>query len=90
MRHFLIPFGSALILLTSLFLRAQDPVLFQGFYWDVPAGGIWWDTLAAKAGELADVGIDMIWFPPPFKGAGGDLDMGYGIYDHFDAGEFLQ
>ncbi|RMI09326.1 MAG: hypothetical protein D6681_07215, partial [Calditrichaeota bacterium] len=33
---------------------------------------------------------DMIWFPPPFKGAGGDLDMGYGIYDHFDAGEFLQ
>lgn len=69
---------------------AQDPVLFQNFYWDVPAGGNWWNTIAGEAENLADAGVDMVWFPSPFKGFGGAFDMGYGIYDHFDAGEFLQ
>ncbi len=72
------------------FAPAQDPTLLQAFYWDVPAGGIWWDSLASKAGDLGQYGLDMVWFPSPFKGSGGSYDMGYGIYDHFDAGEFYQ
>ena len=80
----------ALWALLVLPAAAQDPVLFQGFYWDVPAGGTWWDTLAAKSPELGDAGVDMLWFPSPFKGFGGAYDMGYGIADHFDAGEFDQ
>lgn len=71
-------------------LGAQDPVLFQAFYWDVPANGEWWDTLRIKAPELENLQVDMVWFPPPFKGNSGAYDMGYGIYDHFDAGEFNQ
>jgi len=71
-------------------ISAQDPTLMQAFYWDVPAGGIWWDSLASKAGDLGQHGLDMVWFPSPFKGSGGSFDMGYGIYDHFDAGEFFQ
>ncbi len=69
---------------------AQDPTLMQVFYWDVPSGGVWWDSLAAKAPDLAAHGVDKVWFPPPFKGASGGYDMGYGIADHFDAGEFNQ
>lgn len=87
-------FFVALILLISLIsiahLFAQDPVLFQGFYWDVPAGGVWWDTLSAKSSVLGQAEVDMVWFPSPFKGSGGAYDMGYGIYDHFDAGEYDQ
>jgi alpha-amylase len=85
---------TTLILLIILFclkpLFAQDPTSIQGFYWDVPAGGIWWDSLATKAADMGTHGIDKIWFPSPFKGSGGGLDMGYGIADHFDAGEFNQ
>ncbi|HED10390.1 MAG TPA: DUF1939 domain-containing protein [Caldithrix abyssi] len=71
-------------------LRAQDPTLMQVFYWDVPSGGVWWDSLASKAPDLAQHGVDKVWFPSPFKGASGGYDMGYGIADHFDAGEFDQ
>jgi len=70
--------------------QAQDPTLFQAFYWDVPAGSVWWDSLATKAADLANHGINKVWFPPPFKGASGGYDMGYGIADHFDAGEYNQ
>ncbi len=85
-----IPYSFLLLLWLILIGFSQDPVLFQGFYWDVPAGGVWWDTLRTKAPTLDSAGIDMIWFPSPFKGAGGGYDMGYGIYDHYDAGEFDQ
>ena len=79
-------------LLLALFtqLSAQDPTLFQAFYWDVPANSVWWDSLASRAADLAAHGISKVWFPPPFKGASGGYDMGYGIADHFDAGEFNQ
>ncbi len=71
-------------------LRSQDPTLFQAFYWDVPSGSVWWDSLSVKATDLATHGVSKVWFPPPFKGASGGYDMGYGIADHFDAGEFDQ
>ena len=85
------PLRFLLALLTlPVLLLAQDPVLFQAFYWDVPANGEWWDTLRLKAPDLQNLQVDMVWFPPPFKGNSGAYDMGYGIYDHFDAGEFNQ
>ncbi len=39
-------------------------VMMQGFYWDVPSGGTWWNTLKARASTLANMaggyGIDVI------------------------------
>lgn len=36
------------------------------------------------------LGINYIWLPPCFKSAGGINDTGYGVYDLYDMGEFMQ
>jgi len=69
--------------------------MIQGFYWDVPVdeatkNGTWWDNLASKAPDWADAGITAVWVPPPSKGHVGIKDMGYGIYDHYDLGNYDQ
>ncbi|KZN67829.1 alpha-amylase family glycosyl hydrolase [Pseudoalteromonas luteoviolacea] len=74
---------------------ATDDVMLQGFFWDVPVdeknnNGIWWDNLANKAPALSQAGFSSIWIPPPSKGNWGIIDMGYGIYDHYDLGSYLQ
>jgi alpha-amylase len=67
---------------------AQEPVMMQGFYWDVTPNGVWYDTLATYAPALSRAGFTAIWFPPPSKGAAGGFDVGYTPYDYFDLGEF--
>jgi hypothetical protein len=32
-------------------------VLMQGFYWDVPDGGNWWNTVKAKVTDWSNAGI---------------------------------
>jgi alpha-amylase len=68
-------------------------VMMEGFYTNTPLttpAGSWWDNLASEAPALAQAGITAIWLPPPYKGAGGNQDDGYGGYDHYDLGEFNQ
>ena len=36
------------------------------------------------------LGVTALWLPPAYKGAGGDKDVGYGVYDLYDLGEFNQ
>ncbi len=74
---------------------AQNDVMMQAFYWDVPVdqnnlNGFWWDSLAAKANNLSTSGFTGIWVPSPSKGNFGIIDMGYGIYDHYDLGNYNQ
>ncbi|MEM9155020.1 MAG: alpha-amylase [Cyanobacteria bacterium P01_F01_bin.33] len=68
----------------------QNGVLMQFFHYRYPSGGRLWKQIKAKAAELADRGITAIWFPPPYKGNSGGFDVGYGVYDLFDLGEFNQ
>lgn len=75
--------------------QAQNDVMMQAFYWDVPVdatnlNGSWYDSLNAKAAALQAAGFTAIWTPPPSKGAFSIYDMGYGIYDHYDLGEYSQ
>ncbi|MFN3660288.1 MAG: alpha-amylase domain-containing protein [Brevinematales bacterium] len=69
-------------------------VMMQGFYWDVPAGGTWWNTMKSKAYELrymaGGYGINRIWFPPASKGQGGGYSMGYDPHDYYDLGQYYQ
>gem|GEM_PF-39662 len=68
-------------------------VMLQAFYWNVPQAtpaGSWWKNLEQKADEFAGAGFTAIWLPPPYKGAAGALDVGYGVYDRYDLGEFEQ
>ncbi len=89
--------GCLLILLVGFApaAQAQNDVMLQAFYWDVPVdeeskNGSWWDSLAAQAAELSQAGITGIWTPAPSKGNFGIQDMGYGIFDHYDLGNYDQ
>jgi len=90
------------ILIVGLFVlsvtgktMAQNDAMMQAFYWNVPVdevnkNGTWWDNLTSKASELKNAGITGIWIPAPSKGNWGISDMGYGIYDHYDLGNYNQ
>jgi alpha-amylase len=65
-------------------------VMMQFFHWYNPADGTLWKELEDKAQDLANVGITALWLPPAYKGSVGGLDVGYGVYDLFDLGEFDQ
>ena len=72
-----------------------DDVMMQAFYWDVPVdeqakNGSWWDHLREMAPELKAAGISSLWTPVPAKGNWGIVDSGYGIYDHYDLGNYDQ
>jgi alpha-amylase len=64
--------------------------MMQFFHWHTPADGSLWRSLTEQAAELAATGITSLWLPPAYKGAEGDHDRGYGVYDLFDLGEFDQ
>lgn len=65
-------------------------VMMQAFYWDVPAGGTWWNVIKGKVSGWSNVGIDAIWLPPVSKAMNGGLSMGYDPFDYYDFGEYNQ
>ena len=67
----------------------ENQTLMQYFEWYLPSDGQHWSRLATDAPHLADLGIRKIWMPPAFKATSAD-DVGYGVYDLFDLGEFDQ
>jgi alpha-amylase len=68
----------------------SDGVIMQFFQWYDPWGGVLWNQLSAEAANLARDGFTAVWIPPCYKGSGGEWDVGYGVYDLFDLGEFPQ
>ena len=90
----LVPGPAAPVISTTATANATvaNGVMMQGFYWDVPTStpaGTWWQNLGSKATELGQAGITAVWLPPAYKGSGA-LDVGYGVYDRYDLGEFNQ
>lgn len=63
--------------------------MIQWFHWYNEYDGKHWRRLSEAAPELAKAGFTGVWLPPATKG-GGIQDVGYGIYDLFDLGEFDQ
>ena len=55
----------------------------------MPDDGLFWKRCAAQAEKLKEKGIDMVWLPPAYKGTS-SADVGYGVYDLYDLGEFDQ
>lgn len=62
----------------------------QLFEWYLPNDCAHWKRISAEAGRLARDGVNMVWLPPAYKGASGKYDVGYGVYDGYDLGEFDQ
>jgi alpha-amylase len=63
--------------------------LLQYFEWYLPNNHLLWRRAATEAGQLAKLGFDGVWLPPAFKGQD-DQNVGYGVYDLYDLGEFDQ
>lgn len=96
-RHYSKALSCLAIIVIALFLVTNSTlagVMMQGFYWDVPADGNWWNIMASKAYELRYMaggkGINRIWFPPASKGLTGINSMGYDPYDYYDLGTYYQ
>src|SRR5699024_9266106 len=64
--------------------------IMQYFEWYLPDDGQHWDRLSQDAEHLNDIGITAVWIPPAYKGHVGTSDVGYGVYDLYDLGEFNQ
>ena len=45
-----------------------------------------WNEVARKIPEIAEAGYTSLWLPPPTKG-GGELSIGYDLFDPFDVGD---
>lgn len=68
----------------------MNGMMLQGFSWYLPPDGQHWRRMAERAPELAQLGFTAVWLPPAYKGNGGVTDVGYGVYDLWDLGEFDQ
>ncbi|KAK9720282.1 hypothetical protein K7432_004210 [Basidiobolus ranarum] len=66
-----------------------NETMIQFFEWHLPADHKHWQRLQERAQELAELGITGVWIPPPTKGETKE-DVGYGVYDLWDLGEFDQ
>lgn len=68
---------------------ANNDVMMQAFEWYLPADGNYYKNLKEKAEALKNSGFNSVWLPPVYK-ATNQEDVGYGVYDIFDLGEFDQ
>ena len=69
---------------------ANNNCMMQYFEWYLPSDSTLWNKVAKDGTHLSNLGINYIWLPPAYKGAGGIHDVGYGVYDLYDLGEFDQ
>src|SRR6056297_3287590 len=77
----------------------DNEILLQAFYWEMctttykenfPKECDLWNLLGEMSDKLVDIGFTSIWIPPATKGGAGFKDVGYGVYDLWDLGEFNQ
>ncbi|MFO0913527.1 MAG: alpha-amylase family glycosyl hydrolase [Pirellulales bacterium] len=71
-------------------MAVANGVMMQGFHWYSRGDGGHWIEVAQRADELARSGFTAVWLPPAYKGYAGAADVGYGVYDMYDLGEFDQ
>lgn len=69
---------------------ADNGTIIQYFEWYLPSDKTLWSNVAKNAENLAKTGFTAVWLPPAYKGANGVNDVGYGVYDVYDLGEFNQ
>lgn len=67
----------------------MNGVMLQYFEWYLENDGNHWKRLKEDAKNLKEKGITSVWIPPCYKSYH-QGDVGYGVYDLFDLGEFNQ
>ena len=71
-------------------MKKINGIIMQYFEWYLNCKQNLWNDIAKNAEHLADIGITALWLPPAYKGIGGKDEVGYGVYDLYDLGEFDQ
>ena len=71
-------------------MKQINGTIMQYFEWYMNCNQNLWNKVAKDAKSLSDIGITALWLPPAYKGIGGKDDVGYGVYDLYDLGEFDQ
>ncbi len=71
-------------------MKETNDTMMQYFEWYMPNDCNLWQSLQNVGKDLKKLGINYLWLPPCFKSAGGINDTGYGVYDLYDMGEFMQ
>ena len=69
---------------------SKNQTMIQMFEWYSPNDGTMYKKIKEDIKDLSENGITTIWMPPACKSVGGIYDVGYGIYDLYDLGEFDQ
>ena len=62
----------------------------QCFEWYLKTNQDFWLKISNEAEKISELGITAVWLPPAYKGVGGKDEVGYGVYDIYDLGEFEQ
>lgn len=71
-------------------MRTLNSTMMQYFEWYLKSDSKHWDKVKEEVPNLSKLGITALWLPPAYKGAQGKKDVGYGVYDLYDLGEFDQ
>lgn len=67
----------------------DNQTMMQYFEWYLSSSGDFWNKVSDEASDIAGKGFTSVWLPPACK-ATNTGDVGYGIYDLYDLGEFMQ
>lgn len=70
-------------------LASDNGTMMQYFDWYLPNDGTLWNEMNKDSQRLKEAGITALWIPPAYKGREYS-DVGYGVYDLYDLGEFNQ
>lgn len=71
-------------------MKQINGIIMQYFEWCLECNGDLWNKIMTEAEKLASLGITALWLPPAYKGFAGKDEVGYGVYDLYDLGEFDQ
>lgn len=71
-------------------MKQLNGTIIQYFEWYLNCKEGLWNRIKLDAENLASLGITAAWLPPAYKGIGGKNEVGYGVYDVYDLGEFDQ
>lgn len=71
-------------------MNKTNETIIQFFEWYLSPDGLFWNRIINEANYISNLGLTHIWLPPAYKGASGINDVGYGVYDLYDLGEFNQ
>ena len=71
-------------------MKQINGIIMQYFEWYLNCNGQLWNQIIKEVEKLSKIGITALWLPPAFKGIGGKDEVGYGVYDVYDLGEFDQ